>query len=718
MSHNAKVRQAEKNCPGFLLRLWIALFLLGSATVPGAGREYNWEATNGPQGGVVWTLANTPGGAILVGTESGGLFRSSDGGDTWYPVELAWPCCNYSVPALAVADNVIYAGTWGGGVHLSVDDGETWSAAGAIPGEGYPIVSSLAACVFGSRVYAGGNFGVAVSSDQGASWSPLSSGLPSGVWVRGLALRGPVLFARLDDTVYRLDPESQVWASWTDGLPVPPVVQSLCNTADALFVAGHEGGVHHLDCGDSTWVPMNDGLFDDNVDALIDVDGAFYAGLMGGGVFRRDPVSRWWDPVNSGLWNTDIRAMGRHRRSPLAGSYGAGVFLYDPDGQSWEARNEGIHAPGIRGIVVDGTYVYAGSFGAGVGVSPDEGATWQTSVDGLEAVFVNAMAIADGDVYAGTWNGVWKSVDQGQSWSPSGLQGDGVMSLVAPSSTLYAGLYSGGVWSSENGGATWDPLGDGLPASRVQGITVLGSDVYAAVNGFGVYALRTGETAWVPINTDLPETDLWALATHGGTLFVGLGSRGIWRWNGTTESWEATGYDSGSVSSLADLGAEIAAGGWGEFLVSDDGGDTWTNRNSGLRPWLLVSAIGAGGGRVYAGLEGGGVYRTSADVNALPPAPDPSAGAPWTELRAAPNPFGRSSHLSFGLTQQAFVDLAVFDSAGRRVATIVAGRLPAGPHQRIWNGETATGGRAAAGLYLMRLAVDGRELTTKAVRID
>jgi len=113
-----------------------------------------------------------------------------------------------------------------------------------------------------------------------------------------------------------------------------------------------------------------------------------------------------------------------------------------------------------------------------------------------------------------------------------------------------------------------------------------------------------------------------------------------------------------------------------------------------------------------------GVYRASQATDAVPPPPGAMSGAPFGVLRAAPNPFTAASHLSFRLPQQSSVDLAVFDAAGRRVTTLVSGLLPAGPHRYVWDGKTAGGVTAPAGVYLIRLSANGKELTTEAVHLE
>jgi hypothetical protein len=68
-----------------------------------------------------------------------------------------------------------------------------------------------------------------------------------------------------------------------------------------------------------------------------------------------------------------------------------------------------------------------------------------------------------------------------------------------------------------------------------------------------------------------------------------------------------------------------------------------------------------------------------------------------------PNPFNPSTRIEFALPAQCSVDLAVFDIAGRRVRTLLAGSLSAGPHHCLWDGRDDSGSRIASGLYVYRL---------------
>ncbi|HMB68190.1 MAG TPA: carboxypeptidase regulatory-like domain-containing protein, partial [bacterium] len=85
--------------------------------------------------------------------------------------------------------------------------------------------------------------------------------------------------------------------------------------------------------------------------------------------------------------------------------------------------------------------------------------------------------------------------------------------------------------------------------------------------------------------------------------------------------------------------------------------------------------------------------------------------------QAYPNPVrgGGAVHLSLALPDAARVKATVYDVAGRRVADLTGGRLPAGPHRIGWDGHVAGGGTAPAGVYFIRLDSDAGSFSRKVV---
>ncbi len=68
-----------------------------------------------------------------------------------------------------------------------------------------------------------------------------------------------------------------------------------------------------------------------------------------------------------------------------------------------------------------------------------------------------------------------------------------------------------------------------------------------------------------------------------------------------------------------------------------------------------------------------------------------------------PNPFGRTTTISFDLPVASPVMLEVFDLLGRRVATLAQGEYPAGSHTVEWDLRGGGGAPVRAGIYVYRL---------------
>ena len=76
-----------------------------------------------------------------------------------------------------------------------------------------------------------------------------------------------------------------------------------------------------------------------------------------------------------------------------------------------------------------------------------------------------------------------------------------------------------------------------------------------------------------------------------------------------------------------------------------------------------------------------------------------------------PNPFREATSLSFTLSRESRVDLAVFDLLGRAVASLATGRFEAGRHEVVLGAADLP-----AGLYIARLRIGDRVLTRQMVR--
>jgi hypothetical protein len=84
-----------------------------------------------------------------------------------------------------------------------------------------------------------------------------------------------------------------------------------------------------------------------------------------------------------------------------------------------------------------------------------------------------------------------------------------------------------------------------------------------------------------------------------------------------------------------------------------------------------------------------------------------------------PNPTRTASTIVFTLPAARTVSIDVLDLAGRHVRTLRSGALmPAGEHSVVWDGVDETGGRVAAGVYLVKVRAGSETGVRKVVRVE
>ncbi|MBI2502946.1 MAG: T9SS type A sorting domain-containing protein [Candidatus Latescibacteria bacterium] len=78
-----------------------------------------------------------------------------------------------------------------------------------------------------------------------------------------------------------------------------------------------------------------------------------------------------------------------------------------------------------------------------------------------------------------------------------------------------------------------------------------------------------------------------------------------------------------------------------------------------------------------------------------------------------PNPFNSGTVVQFSLPQSAEIELAVYNLAGQKVATMVKGRREAGAYTVRWDGRDERGEELASGIYFYRLEAGPQVETRK-----
>lgn len=83
-----------------------------------------------------------------------------------------------------------------------------------------------------------------------------------------------------------------------------------------------------------------------------------------------------------------------------------------------------------------------------------------------------------------------------------------------------------------------------------------------------------------------------------------------------------------------------------------------------------------------------------------------------------PNPFNPTTSIAFSLPAETFVDLAVYNTMGQRVSTLVSATLPAGRHTVQWSATDDLGRQLSSGLYIYRIAAGEFVQTQKMLLLE
>jgi hypothetical protein len=82
-----------------------------------------------------------------------------------------------------------------------------------------------------------------------------------------------------------------------------------------------------------------------------------------------------------------------------------------------------------------------------------------------------------------------------------------------------------------------------------------------------------------------------------------------------------------------------------------------------------------------------------------------------------PNPGKDGFKIRFTLAADDWIQLAVYDIKGRRVASISEGFTTAGTHEATWNADSEVGERLSPGLYFVRLVTTTEVRTVKLLHL-
>lgn len=783
---------------------------------PDADRDGGWVAT-GPTnvGGRITAIAIDPSDQDIVyaGCAEGGILRSVDGGQSWEPIFDDQPSLSMGAVAIDPSDpQVIYAGTGevnpgggsvaygGSGLFRSSNGGDSWESIGLENSGSIGRIrvdpsdpQRIFVAVSGHLWEPGPDRGVYRTTDGGQSWQRVlfvdeATGcidliqrpdqpdvLLAAMWER---MRQPEFYdyGGPGCAVYRTDNGGDNWSLVQGGLP--PVSNdggriglSLCASQPEVMHAiyadrvGYFDGLYRSTDGGTTWNRTTDS-------ALSNVYSSY----------------GWWfgnvrtHPIDANL----IYVLGlEFYRSTNGGA------SYQNVGTEMHVDHHGLgFGPGPDPVLFEGN-------DGGIYRSTDAGNFWTFLADQpITQVYRLALAapLPDAIFIGAQDNGTYRTVTGGLDDWQHIFGGDGFQPLVHPvyGNRVWAQYQYGNLSYSPNGGDSWqmatsgvynsdrvawnmpliqdptDPDRRYLATHRVYRSTgnvtwevfspdltggphldnpgqVRGSLTTLAVSAFdgdviwagsddGRVHVRTAATDWTDVSVGLPErwiTSVRCDPFQRETAYVTVsGFRWaeplphVYRTVDLGANWEPIVGNLPEAPANEILPDPDVPGRY--FVATDvgvyettDGGTTWSALGADLPRVVITSLAFRGDTRtLVVGTYGRSTFAIAVDdaATGVGDTPDETVVASLGALRPLyPNPTGGATTIAFEARRDVDLTVEVYSVAGRRIWT---SRLAAAAGQTTslqWSGRDEAGRPAASGIYLVRVSSAGRVLGRQTV---
>ena len=532
---------------------------------------HSWRpATHGLGDWVVAEIAVAPGfpfnHTVFALTRQSGLFRSTDGGQTWqrtsytpsYPAAL-------NAQTLAISPDFINDKTVvvsvGESASVSRDGGDNW----------WPLLESRATVLAFSPQYsrdhtmlgAFANLGVLRSDDSGGTWQAASRGLRLDLGGRlALGLSPDLIHDRTAfvlshsydrSAVYRTTDGGTSWQVESSGWTGKALVTALAVSPDfaqdrTVFFGLDDGRLRAVKPGDLKWSNAPAELDKLNVESIAvspdyATDRTVFIGGGHTGVFVSTDGSKTWQETNFpardvGLGRVRIVLSPDYTNDRVVfASAGGQVFRSNDGGATWQPLTSGLGSffpvadlavspkfPDDRTVLIGGDYRVPRMMR-----STDAGQTW-SAASGVAAgaSSIIALAFTPDSRVAFAWAGqagLYRSGDGGAAWtrvfSPteSATEGWLAQSLAISPDFLRDRLVFGGFVGSQNfrrsadGGATWHPSLAGLPPGLIWGSTIALSPDWARERLIllgtdkGVFRSEDGGATWKASSMGLPQSE-------------------------------------------------------------------------------------------------------------------------------------------------------------------------------------------------------------------
>jgi photosystem II stability/assembly factor-like uncharacterized protein len=423
--------------------LHLSAVLLSAATPLLTSAQSPW-IPSGPNGGDARAITADPTDHrhLYLGSVTGTLFDSHDGGSTWKRVGHVGERQNL------VLDNIVVdasrpghmvIGAWSldsidGGLFTSDDSGKTWTSNKQL--EGHSVRAVAQAPSDPKILVAGAIDGVYRSTDGGTTWDKISPKDKEFYEVESVAIDprdAKIIYVGTWHLPWKTKDGGEHWDSIHKGVAQDSDVFSIIidpKTPETVYASACSG-IYKSNDGGAEFQKITGIPHTSSRTRVLQQDpkqlNTVFAGTTEG-LYHTYDAGKTWSRSSSTEWIiNDVFVDPQDDKHVLMATDRTGVMISNDGGATFASSNDGFSAREISTVVQDRTnpsHLYVGVINdreaGGVFASVDGGLNWVQKSDGLGGADVFSLGQApDGTLLTGTRRGIFRLA--GDTWQNSGL---------------------------------------------------------------------------------------------------------------------------------------------------------------------------------------------------------------------------------------------------------------------------------------------------------
>ncbi len=282
-----------------------------------------------------------------------------------------------------------------------------------------------------------------------------------------------------------------------------------------------------------------------------------------------------WVEKNNGIFGARIESVASNGNVLVTVGYAGAMFQSKDKGLSWKKVSISFAA---KAVVASGEKFFATTWIGQVYQSGDNGDTWQPFIS------ASSIAVCDELLFAGSQ----RSIDNGNTWLPNVVRADGLVadewrSVARNDNALYAATNLG-LFRSVDNGDSWirifgtayiqqyrNGLSGFVEVPIIYSVTTKDDRIFLSTND-GVFYSKDQGITWAASGQITAGYYPTSIAVYGEHLIAG--AKALYRSTDSGDSWVEL-YSFQDISKVLVVNEKLYVGGLEGLSVSQDSGDSW-----------------------------------------------------------------------------------------------------------------------------------------------